>query len=241
LKNTRAFSNLAVGRTVPSAGGTDGWLTEFRIWDSARTPNEIRDNLDRGFAGERPKGLIHHLTGKSWGKLSGNARVMPSLDAPTLLTAAQARAQREKFAKFRALAEKPGNLERGKELFTSICLNCHSLGGTGGQISPALDGVGLTGTEALLRNILTPNVAMEGGYRTFRVETEDLELLDGFLVSQDAKAIVLRQPNTADRRIPKEDVTRAGFTANSLMPGGLLEALKPQQVSDLFTFLKSLK
>jgi hypothetical protein len=33
-----------------------------------------------------------------------------------------------------------------------------------------LSGAGASGTEALLRNVLTPNAAMEAGYRIFRVE-----------------------------------------------------------------------
>jgi hypothetical protein len=51
----------------------------------------------------------------------------------------------------------------------------------------------------------------------------------------------LRQPNTADQRIAKSDIEHAGFTSVSVMPSGLLEALKPQQVSDLFTYLRSLR
>ena len=97
------------------------------------------------------------------------------------------------------------------------------------------------GMEALLRNILTPNAAMEGGYRKFRVETKDGELVEGLLVSQDTTAIVLRQPNVPDTRIPQTNVRKAEFTNISVMPEGLLEAMQPAQVSDLFAFLKTLK
>jgi putative heme-binding domain-containing protein len=97
------------------------------------------------------------------------------------------------------------------------------------------------GVEALLRNILTPNAAMEPGYRIFRIELKDGDMLDGMLVSQDKDAIVLRRPNADDARLAQKDIRKAGFTKSSMMPEGLLEALKPEEVTDLFTFLKTLK
>ncbi|HEY6168360.1 MAG TPA: c-type cytochrome, partial [Verrucomicrobiae bacterium] len=203
---------------------------------------DIRENFDRTFQGEaKPAALAHLFSGANWGKLSGAARTEPVEDLPTLLTGAEATVQAEKFAKFRALAEKRGSPEQGKEIFTSVCLTCHQQAGKGGQIAPALDGVGVTGVEALLRNILTPSAAMEGGYRKYRVETNDGELVEGLFVSEDATSIVLRQPNVPDQRIPRANVKRAAFLTISMMPEGLLEGMKPEQVSDLFAYLKSLR
>jgi putative heme-binding domain-containing protein len=82
---------------------------------------------------------------------------------------------------------------------------------------------------------------MEAGYRNFRVELRDDEILDGFLVSEDDATIVLRQPNLQDQRISKEQVRRAEFTHKSLMPEGLLDAMPADDVRDLFAYLKTLK
>jgi putative heme-binding domain-containing protein len=241
-RSTNTFAGLHIGRTIPAAGGTDGWLTEFRVWNVARSAEEIRENFDRTFQGEmKPAALTHYFSGANWGELHGAARVEPVDDAPTLLTEAEAKVQAEKFARFRALANTRGNPEHGKELFTTLCLACHQQGGQGGQIAPALDGVANSGVEALLRNILTPNAAMEGGYRKYRVETKDDELLEGLLVSEDATSIVLRQPNVPDQRIPRAAVKRASFLTTSIMPEGLLEGLPPEQVSDLFAYLMTLR
>ena len=108
-------------------------------------------------------------------------------------------------------------------------------------MGPVLDGAGANGVESLLRNIVTPNAAMEAGYRLFRVETRDGEVQEGLLASQDDHAIVLRQPNSEDLRITRSNLKRAGFTRTSIMPEGLLEGLKPEDVSDLFAYLKALK
>ena len=170
----------------------------------------------------------------------GQARIEPALDAPRLVTEADVQARAEKFARFRGLAESGGDATRGRAVFTTKCLTCHQQGGQGGRIGPALDGLGLTGVEAILRHVLTPSAAMEGGYRSFRVVTRDGRVIQGLLVSRDADAIVIRQPDVADIRIAVRDVADADFMGISIMPEGLLEAMQPGEVSDLFAHLKSL-
>jgi len=65
---------------------------------------------------------------------------------------------------------------------------------------------------------------MEAGYRIFRVELYSDEIIDGFLVSQDKEAVILRIPNSEDRRIPQKEIRRAAFVRRSLMPEGCSKA-----------------
>ena len=242
-----AFAGLNLGRSRqnPAGGTTGGWLAEYRVWNVARSAGEVRENFDRSFTGlaasARPAGLTHVFGGASWGPLNGQARVELTDDAPALLTAAEAAVQEKKFARFRTLAGTRGNSEHGRELFTTICLACHQHGGKGGQIAPALDGVGLTGVEALLRNLLTPSAAMESAYRIFRVVMKDGSVRDGFLTEETAEAVVLRTPGAEDRRIPRAEIRQTSYLNRSLMPEGLLEGMPPEHVSDLFAYLKLLK
>ncbi len=236
------FGKLNVGWTGP-AKGTAGWLSEFRVWNRVRTDAEIRADFDRSFEGEnKPAGLAHYFPcAGPWGKLHSGAKVVKTSDFPPLLTPAESKALSEKFTKFHSLADKTGDTAKGKALFATVCQGCHSVGGAGGQVGPVLNGAGALGVESLLRNILTPNAAMEPGYRVFRVELKDGDVLDGIRVSEDKDAIVLRRPNMEDTRIPQSTVKRAAFTKSSIMPEGLLDALPPEQVSDLFAYLKTLK
>jgi putative heme-binding domain-containing protein len=240
-RETIPYLDLRIGRSTPR-GGTQGRFAEFRVWNQARTADEIRADFDRSYVGDdvRPASLVSFHGGEVWGELAGDARVEPALDAPALVTADQLAARAEKFARFRRLAEAGGDPVNGRHLFATRCLTCHQQGGRGGKVGPVLDGVGATGLEAILRNVLTPNAAMEGGYRSFRVVTTDGRVVQGLLVSRDAEAIVIRQPDTADIRIPAQDVAQADFLPISIMPEGLLEAMTPQEVSDLFTHLESL-
>jgi putative heme-binding domain-containing protein len=241
-KVTAPLTGLDIGRTSPS-NGTMGDLTEFRVWNRARSAEEVRADFDRTFAGEPlPSGLTHFFTGAGpWGALKGGARVEKVFDAPALLTAAQAREQEGRFAHFRRLAEKGGNLEKGKAVFATACSVCHSVGGQGGQIGPVLNGAAASGIETLLRATLTPNAAMEAGYRNYRIELTNDEIIDGFLVSQDDSSVLVRQVNKDDQRIPKNKIRRAEYTRQSIMPEGLLDGMHPEDVRDLFAYLRTLK
>jgi hypothetical protein len=42
-------------------------------------------------------------------------------------------------------------------------------------------------------------------------------------------------------RIPQQDVQSAHFLNTSLMPEGLLDDLKPEEIENLFSYLKTLR
>ena len=97
------------------------------------------------------------------------------------------------------------------------------------------------GPEAIVRNILTPNAAIEPGYRIFRVEMKDGSLVDAFFISEDKDAILVRQMGAGDKRIERKNIQSTQFLRQSLMPEGLLDAYSDDQIKDLFSFLMSLK
>ncbi len=145
-----------------------------------------------------------------------------------------------RFAKYRVLAAGPGDAARGRAFFP-LCAACHPLRGEGGQIGPPLDGVGLQGTETLLRHILTPSAAMEPGYRTFQIETTAGETIAGFFVAQSDAVTTVRLVAGGERTVPAAQIRRAQFLPQSLMPEGLLEGLEDAQARDLLAYLLSLR
>jgi putative membrane-bound dehydrogenase-like protein len=236
------FSNLKIGWTQVKKG-TSGMFAEYRIWAAERTAEEIRNNFDRALdpAAKNDLLLYHAPPGGPWGKLHGSAAIARTSDYPPLFTPEEATALDQKFAKYRQLAAVPGgDIGRGK-LVAAVCMACHLIQGQGGNIAPNISGAGTMGVEALLRNIITPNAAMEAGYRIFRVELKSGELIDGFFVSEDKDAIVVRLPGLPDRRLPRPEVRQTQYLRRSLMPEGLLDGMTPPQVTDLFAYLMSLK
>lgn len=225
------WENCQIGWSGPNKG-TEGAIMEFRVWNSARSANEIRASFDRSHAS-------HKTYIQAGEKLGQGARLAKTIDTPPLLTEAQAQALDAKFAKLTQLAAK-GNPEAGKA-FSALCLACHQIGSQGGQIGPNLSGAGAMGLEAVLRNLLTPNAAMEPGYRIYRVEMVNGDLIDAFLVSEEAEAVVVRQAGQPDRRLNKREIRSAKFLRRSLMPEGLLDALSDSQAADLLAYLMTLK
>ncbi|MBL9116822.1 MAG: DUF1080 domain-containing protein [Verrucomicrobiaceae bacterium] len=223
------WENCRIGWSGPKKG-TAGMMAEFRVWRVERTAGEIRSSFDRSretFATDS----------KTFQK---GVRLAKTTDYPPILSAEQAAALDKKFHHLTDLVKTPGDIAKGKAL-SAICIACHQIGNTGGQIGPNLSSAGAMGLEAVLRNILTPNAAMEPGYRIFRVELENGDLVDGFFVSEDKSAFIVRQPGASDRRIPKQEVRRTSYIRRSLMPEGLLDALTDEQARDLLTYLMSLK
>ncbi len=245
----RPYQNLAIGRSNV-AKGTEGQFAEYRIWNACRTADEIRAAFDRtGLAGSTASAAVstaaapltyYRPMNAPWDQAKPGARTVRTMDFPSLVTPEAAKALDARFAHYRALAEKHGDPAKG-QILGAVCTACHLVGGQGGQIGPNLSSAGAMGTESLLRNILTPNAAMEPGYRVFRAELTDGSLREGFLAAEDEKAIVLRLPGSDDQRIPRDQIRRSSFTKRSLMPEGLELAFSPEQWTDLFAWLKSLR
>lgn len=231
---TAKFENCQIGWSGPKKG-TEGAMMEFRVWKTARSAQEIRSDFDRSYASHES----HRTYLKAGEKLGKGARLAKTIDTPPLLTEEAAKTLDAQFAKFTALAPK-GDPQAGKTL-SALCIACHQIGNAGGQIGPNLSGAGAMGLEAVLRNILTPNAAMEPGYRIYRVEMKNGDLIDAFFVSEDKDATIIRQPGLPDRRVPKADIRSTKFIRRSLMPEGLLDALPDQQVADLLAYLMTLK
>lgn len=238
-----SFEGCDIGRSPVGNKGTGGEFAEYRVWNVCRTPEEIRSNFDRTFAGEqKPEHLmVYHSPMSDWQGITKQASVVPLLNGPHLLSATEARAQAEKLAKYKVIAAKAGDAKAGQTIFTSICLSCHTVAGKGANLAPALDGSAHRDLDGLLRALLTPNAAVEGGYRAFRVETKDGRLIEGFLASRDKDGLTLRMMGGIEQRVNQTDVAKADFTERSLMIEGLVEALNEQQVADLFSYIRTLK
>jgi putative heme-binding domain-containing protein len=239
---TSAMRALDIGR-ANQPGGTAGNFLEYRIWNIARGQSEIlanyRTRLPRGAA---VPGLVMQVNGEAPGpRPVGGVSVEWTSDFPELLTPDAAKALAAKFGRMRALAANPGDPAAGKQLFQATCMICHQAQGQGTAVGPDLSGAGAMGTESLLRNILTPNAQLESGYYRHDVSLHDGSFISGFLASENKEVLVLRQIGADERAIPRSEVKDHTVSKRSLMPEGLLDGLSGQQVSDLFSYLGTLK
>jgi putative heme-binding domain-containing protein len=226
-----------------AGGGSAASYDEFRIWNIARTEQEIRrDHRTRFTKADRPPGLLVRIDGTNpGGAMKGGAKIALTRDFPELMTPAQASTLEQKFAKFRKFSEQSGDAVMGKQLAQATCLICHQVNGEGMAIGPDLSGAGAMGTEALLRNILTPNAQLESGYYRHDLKLKDGGVLSGFLVGESPKELTIRQIGADERAIPRGRILSHDISRRSLMPEGLIDGFGEKQVADLFSYLHSLK
>jgi putative heme-binding domain-containing protein len=108
-------------------------------------------------------------------------------------------------------------------------------------IAPALDGSTNRTTEALLLALLTPDAAIEPGYRMYRIETYEGKMHEGFMLQNNSSGTTLVFMGGRELFIPKSEIRREGFMKRSLMPGGLIDNLPDADISALLSFIASLE
>ncbi len=131
-----------------------------------------------------------------------------------------------------------GDAARGRALYAQVCASCHVLFGTGGNIGPELTGANRADIDYLLQNILDPNAFIGKDYQSTTVETNDGRILVGMVRGDDANTLTLKTLGEAVI-VPKGDVKSVAVSEVSMMPEGLLSALKQDEARDLFTYLAS--
>ncbi len=128
------------------------------------------------------------------------------------------------------------NLNQGRSIFQKACSSCHKMYGEGGTSGPDLTGSGRDNLDYLLQNILDPSGLVPAGYRLSEIAMKDGRLLSGVITIRSPKTMTIQTP-TAIVVVDLNDVEETRSTELSLMPEGLLQNLKANEVIDLIGFL----
>jgi putative heme-binding domain-containing protein len=133
---------------------------------------------------------------------------------------------------------KPGE---GQKVFQDQCASCHRHGSIGKDFGPDL--TTLTSRfqkKDILEAILWPSKTISDQYQSWIVETRDGDAINGLLVSEDDKKMILK---TGDQERPvevlKANVKGKRLSKISIMPENVLDGYNMQQISDLMAFLLS--
>ena len=129
------------------------------------------------------------------------------------------------------------DLSQGRVVFQKICANCHRLYGQGGGIGPDLTGAGRHNLDYLLENLVDPSAVVSKDYRLSIVVTRNGQTLNGIIVEQTERTVTLQTAKervTIDRREIEEIVS----SPLSLMPDGVIPTLTPEQIRNLFAYLR---
>ncbi len=132
--------------------------------------------------------------------------------------------------------EKPGDIAKGRALYTMGCAVCHSHGDIAGRdVGPPLTGMGAHGPAELLMHIIDPNREVDPSFYQWDITTKSGETFVGVIISENATSVNLRNQG-GDFEIRKDDIARRDNTRRSLMPEGF-EGMGAEGLRDLLTYL----
>ena len=132
-----------------------------------------------------------------------------------------------------------GNPYQGKKLFADNCGKCHVLFNSGGQIGPDLTAYKRDDVRGMLMNVVNPSLEIREGFENYVIIAADGRTLNGFITDQDNRVVVLKQADGQSVILPRDDIEDMSAIRRSIMPEGLLKDYDPQQVRDLFAFLRA--
>lgn len=133
-----------------------------------------------------------------------------------------------------------GNKENGKLLFATNCGSCHRLFKEGGNIGPDLTGYDRRNVADIVMNTVDPSADIREGYVLYQIETIDGRQLAGKLTGQNGNTYTIQLLTGELLTIPNEQISKMEAQSVSLMPEGLLDTMKEQEIRDLFAYLTQL-
>jgi putative heme-binding domain-containing protein len=141
----------------------------------------------------------------------------------------------------RALRAK-GDAERGKSLFASqSCRACHTVADGQTPKGPHLVDIGKRYNPAeLVESILKPSAKIAQGYEAYSFATATGRVYTGFVVSEGAAIIQIREPSGELRELKRTELEDRRRHEPSAMPEGIAATLTPEQLADLVAHLQSL-
>jgi putative heme-binding domain-containing protein len=126
----------------------------------------------------------------------------------------------------------------GRAIYKRTCGACHILYGEGGKIGPELTGSNRSDLDYFLLNVLAPSYDVPEGYRMVIITSKDGQVSVGNVIEEDANKVVLNMVGQQSV-IAKSDVKTRVTSKISMMPEGLLLALKDHEVLDLIKYLRT--
>ncbi len=138
---------------------------------------------------------------------------------------------------------KEGDPARGERVFRRAeinCMKCHAIAGAAGGVGPELSALGLSSpVDYIVNSILIPDQAIKEEYETRVVLTDDGRVLQGIVLEENDRSVVLKDALGERRVIPTSSIEESK-KGGSLMPKGLVGILTRAEFVDLVRYLSEL-
>ena len=142
-----------------------------------------------------------------------------------------------------AMAKITGNPMNGRAIFTKQgCVVCHSLKAGDALKGPYMGQIGaIMNREQIAESILKPNASISQGFATVLITTKNKREYMGFVTSESAERLILRDITGQTTTIKTADISSRKEMETSMMPTGLTNELSYEEFASLITFLSERK
>lgn len=132
-----------------------------------------------------------------------------------------------------------GQAARGVLVFREACAGCHRLFNEGERIAPELTGAERGNLDFLLTSTIDPSAVIRKEYQAETLALSDGRVLTGLVIEETKNALTLFDAQKQKTVVPTAEIEARRAAATSIMPEGLLDTLKDEQIRDLFRYLQS--
>ncbi len=134
------------------------------------------------------------------------------------------------------------DVEKGRAVFRKTCATCHRLEDFGTEVGPDLRAAVRDKTpEQLLVSILDPSREVDRRFTNYLIETKVGRSLSGMIAAETATSLTLRRAEKAEDTVLRSQIETIVDTGKSLMPDGLEQTLKPQDIADVIEYLRAIR
>jgi putative heme-binding domain-containing protein len=140
--------------------------------------------------------------------------------------------------------KKKRNFDKGRRLFAEAkCFVCHRFDGEGGAQGPDLTGAaGRFNTRDIVESIIEPSKVISDQYAAVVITTSSGKIVTGRIVNLNQDSVFVNtdmlDPN-ALTIVNRKKIEKMEGSKVSMMPEGLLDTFKKQEIYDLVAFLLS--
>ena len=241
----RGLANYADDKTPAVLLEMYGKLTPEEKADAVQTlssrvsyASALLDAVEKGTV---PKGDITAFTARQIASLKdkGVAEKLKQVWGEVKTGSANAKARMAEYKnKLTPDVIAKGDTAKGKVVFAKSCGTCHKLFGEGQAVGPELTGSQRANLDYLLENVVDPNAVVPFDYKMTQFHLKDGRQVSGLVKKETPQAVTVRTVNE-EVVIPVKEIDERKGTNHSVMPEGLFDALKPEELRDLVKYLTS--
>ena len=136
------------------------------------------------------------------------------------------------------------DFDRGRKLFAAAkCFGCHRYDNEGGAHGPDLSGIaGRFSARDLLESVIDPNKEISDQYASVEIRTLDDRVIVGRIVNLNDNEVMVNT-NMLDPgstiKVNRNNIDSMKTSKVSMMPAGLVDTFKEDEVLDLMAYMLS--